>query len=385
MSAIEIKALEACVLDATGMTLDDFIRDVFIDNSTTSLARTNFIRLFAEMVYSGSNYDTIIKTIEQLTDLAAPNIKIAKSQPKEHIEGCLARLFNHPELIDKGFEFMVNNAQKINLSKVMLFIGDKPTHPLCRDQQGELRRPEDLKVISRSKDTARAFVRSAFEQDDLEAIDHFLAVPEIAAHLPPHTLDDLFKLVLQAIKEVPGAPAGSHMNSRIYHRYGGDVLGEYWQTLDNAPVLRGGRAPVEFEQIFNPEVLRLAPEVFIDQLSKHKLMDKGQVNTFIYRMHQAGLPCYPGYLLVSRGPFYHLDNKDRAPNYTMMIDDCLSKKSKSGFVGLLATVPISAMVEHSRRDEILLLVHGLTGDPEYVRHMASLKSRGKAFATDLNL
>jgi hypothetical protein len=67
-----------------------------------------------------------------------------------------------------------------------------------------------------------------------------------------------------------------------------------------------------------------------------------------------------------------------------MVAVCASKLSRPGYLPLLSTAPLEAVLAHPQKEKLLRSLHEATGEPRYV-HAMSVKERGKAFSKDLGI
>lgn len=302
---------------------------------------------------------------------------------------------------DVAFDYLIRHKAALNISKVFshhLYIEAQ----LCRGGDGGFRAPQVVAELVKKPLYAREFCKSALHNDDLEAVQWLRSLKGADTHLTQEWLSTWISRLSEDGVKV----------DRVAEHYGAEnhalpptptmTLDGYWQTLlvnfinvDTYSHEVDGKfmgyvpyTPAQrlgfLEQFFDAKLIQRAPVEFIEQVMKLGNAEFINANLLIMRMIKVGIDCYEGFLAGHYGRLGYLDRRDSPRDYQAMVAVCASKLSRPGYLPLLSTVPLEAVLAHPQKDKLLRALHEATGDPRYV-HAMHVKERGKAFSKDLGI
>jgi hypothetical protein len=386
------------VEDASGLHIHDLIFEVFYHNEH----KKAFI-LLTMLANENSSFDDVTFFFKRAYALELPmglkaNWK-AKARPFTQIDeeadwgwGVSAILNNmlvNKSLVDVAFDLLMRGKNSSVNFKVMLYgfghkdiLKNQRELNLCRYRVGELREPGTFLLFPQNQTMARMFCDSAMAADDLQAVEHLLAIPQVAKHLTQDFLAEHVKVVNNQLIS-SGVRTEDLTMIKSLTSMG---LQDYAQLIVNSPYLQGRNWKVDqtLDSVFKEHLLRQAPEEFVHLVMTTPSFEKDPANRFIYRMHRAGLPTARGFLMANHGRFYLLEHPDFCLTEPEMVSICFSNKHKRGYLGFLTTLEPKIIAGHPKKDLLLEEAYKLTGDVAFVEQM-SLAQRAKAFSGDLGL
>lgn len=317
------------------------------------------------------------------------------------LQGALIFGLADPQGTDAAFDYLFRHKAELNITSMLT-----PKHvymkaQLCRGGDGGFRSPQVVGELIKKPLYAREFCKSALHHDDLEAAQWLCSLKGADAHLTPAWLSNcISKLSAEGVK-VDRVAEHYCAENHAQPPTATTTLDGYWQTLmanflnydsyldySGLSVRRINYTMAQklgvLEQFFDAGLIARAPVEFIEQVMKLGNAEFTNANLLMMRIIETGIDCYEGFLAGHYGRLGYLDRRDGPRDYQAMVAVCASKLSRPGYLPLLTTVPLEAVLAHPKKDKLLRALHESTGDPRYV-HAMDVKERGKAFSKDLGI
>ncbi|WP_274644022.1 hypothetical protein [Pseudomonas serbica] len=319
--------------------------------------------------------------------------------------GCLqgAVIFGlaDPHGTDLAFDYLIKHKAALKITSMLT-----PKHvymkaQLCRGGDGGFRSPQVVGELVKKPLYAREFCKSALHHDDLEATQWLCSLKGTETHLTPEWLSTWISRLSEEGVRVERVAEHYKAENHALPPTATTSLDGYWQTLmanflnydsyldySGLSVRRINYTMAQklgvLEQFFDAGLIARAPVEFIEQVMKLGNAEFANANLLIMRMIKAGIDCYEGFLAGHYGRLGYLDRRDGPRDYPAMVAVCASKLSRPGYLPLLSTAPLEAVLAHPQKEKLLRSLHEATGEPRYV-HAMSVKERGKAFSKDLGI
>jgi hypothetical protein len=345
-----------------------------------------------------------VKDVLWLLDvLKGEHIKNGAKSWYDH-EGCILRAvffgMADPKTTDAAFDYLIKHKAALNISKVFshnLYIEAQ----LCRGGDGGFRAPQVVAELVKKRLYAREFCKSALHRDDLEAVQWLRSLKGADAHLTQEWLSTWISRLSEDDVRVDRVAEHYKAENHALPPTASTSLDGYWQTLmtnflnydsyldvSGLSVRRINYTMAQklgvLEQFFDAGLIARAPVEFIEQVMKLGNAEFANANLLLMRIIRAGIDCYDGFLAGHYGRLGYLDRRDGPRDYPAMVAVCASKLSRPGYLPLLSTAPLEAVLAHPQKEKLLRSLHEATGEPRYV-HAMSVKERGKAFSKDLGI
>lgn len=387
-----IESLTTQLKNVTGLELDEFSYKLF------KLGDTGHLHSFlAHLASKGKGFKTLGKTLNDVrhyTRLNFPGLVsedelVATSSGDYVMEWVSAGLFV-PETTDAMMDFVVNNVSSSqHLTRLTALYrtdlnqpGDIRVVNICRDQEGKLRGKDYFKKTLGS--FLMVLAQSALHFDDLDALKNLKSMSTVLDDAAIHKLARPIAAYYTIYAETH--PEFDFKSRWLFKMYGNPIA-NYWSDIAQCKDLssfRDIKSAENWSKVFRPELIRVAPADFINQLLTTVKVSTSNANRFIHEMHKAGLDCYQGFLLTTVGRFQYETQKQDPVDHDFMIRMCLADIQELGRVGFLASVPVERIISHPRKDEMLKPLYELTGEPRLLKAM-NIKMLGKVFGQDLGI
>lgn len=290
---------------------------------------------------------------------------------------------------DAVFSLLANGSSHIDKKLLLSGFGiggyskDQRRFNICRTDNGELRSADLLLLLPQNQTTTRIICDSAIAADDLDAVNHLLAIPKIAKHLP-------MEFLVSQIKNVNNELLSQQRISKelsLVETFSSSNLQDYARLITDSPYLAGTDYNSEgdgLKVIFKKTMLSQAPEEFVHLAMTMSNFSKDRVNAFLLRMHLEGLDTIKGFLMAHFGRFFMIQTPNHSISDAEVLQICASNKHRRGYLAILCTLPPKVIATHAKSDLLLDEAYKLTGDLAFVREM-SITSQAKAFSGDLGL
>lgn len=251
---------------------------------------------------------------------------------------------------------------------------------LCRDQHGVLRPVSDLLLLPKTATMAKVLCESAMVAEDAEAVRYIAAIPEYKKLLGDRFVPENIKVVNNYLR----SKQKRDTDLSIINELSGYNLQDYANLLTSYENYKQQEDSVTVDAIYDAEILRQAPEHFIELIMNHKEVSVGTANIFIARMARDGMPTKGGFLMANKGRFFIIQYPNAEMSETEIVELCFENKSKRGYLGILIGVPPEVVAAHKGGQKLLNLMYELSPSSEIAQHL-DVKGRAKQFKNDLGI
>lgn len=251
---------------------------------------------------------------------------------------------------------------------------------LCRNQHGLLRPASDLLLLPKTATIAKVLCESAMVAEDAEAVRYIAAIPEYESFLGQRFISENIKLVNNYLRSKQ--KRGTELS--IINELSGYNLQDYANLLTSYENYKQQTDSKVVEAIYNAEILRQAPDHFIELIMNHKEVSVGTANIFIARMARDGMPTKGGFLMANKGRFFVIQYPTAEMSETEIVDLCFENKAKRGYLGILIGLPPEVVAAHKGGQKLLNLMYELSPSNE-IAQCLDTKGRVKQFKNDLGV
>lgn len=251
---------------------------------------------------------------------------------------------------------------------------------LCRTQGGALRPVHDLLLLPKTATMAKVLCESAMVAEDVEAVRYIESIPEYKKLLGDKFVAEHIKIVNNYLR----SKQRIEQDLSIINELSGYNLQDYANLLTSYESYKQQTDSVTVDAIYNSEILRKAPDHFIELIMNHKEVSVGTANIFIARMASDGMPTKGGFLMANKGRFFVIQYPDTEMTETEIVERCFENKAKRGYLGILFGVSLDVVAAHKAGQKLLNLMYELSPSNEIALHM-DLKGRAKHFTNELGV
>lgn len=251
---------------------------------------------------------------------------------------------------------------------------------LCRDQYGALRPVSDLFLLPKTAAMAKVFCESAMVAEDVEAVRYIAGIPDYKKLLGDRFVQENIKVVNNYLR----SKQKRDTDLSIINELSGYNLQDYANLLASYENYKQKKDSVTVDAIYDAEILRQAPDHFIELIMNHKEISVGTANIFIARMARDGMPTKGGFLMANKGRFYVLQYPAEEMSETEIVDLCFENKAKRGYLGILIGISPGVVAAHRAGQKLLNLIYELSPSSQIAQHL-DVKGRAKQFKNDLGI
>jgi hypothetical protein len=311
--------------------------------------------------------------------LSNPDFKAGFGTVEEKLESAISQLMRKSEHMDFAIDYILRS-KNIRVSAFVRKNLYNTPRPYVRRVDGSLRNEGELGVLSQKKIYLQALVFTAINAFDPEALRHIIGFSKTLELVPAESISDELKkrIVSKHYKE---DYAGAFKEFVLTEKVESMPLEDYWKTFE----LGDWQATAQQADAFYIEtVVRKAPDAFVETILRMGRVNIVSCNQFVLRMIQSGFDCFPGFIKGTCSPLAAYDALQKPRDYQAMLNLCITKIGLPGFKALITIVPLTEIVKHPRKKDLLNIVHELTGSTEAVKLMDN-KWRGKSLEDRLGL
>jgi hypothetical protein len=251
---------------------------------------------------------------------------------------------------------------------------------LCRDQYGALRPVSDLLLLPKTATIAKVLCESAMVAEDAEAVRYIAAIPEYKKFLGERFVPDNIKVVNNYLR----SKQKRDTDLSIINEVSGYNLQDYANLLISYENYKQQKDSVTVDAIYDAEILRQAPDHFIELIMNHKEVSVGTANIFIARMARDGMPTKGGFLMANKGRFFVIQYPTAEMSETEIVELCFENKAKRGYLGILIGMSPEVVAAHKAGQKLLNLMYELSPSNE-IAQCLDTKGRAKQFKNDLGV